>query len=276
MFKCLVLVLMLINLYQVYSLYNLTQANIGVYLSGAAYCGKEKYSSMKLTGPAEGFVVHGTLHDITTDLQGYTGYLDSTESIYVVFRGSTSLLNWLDDFEVRQVDYTTWPECECKVHNGFYRAALNLKNETLFQVQTLMKKKPTFQVYVTSHSLGSTVGDLIAMELKKHQINSIFYGYGKPRVGDSAYAKFVNSEIPNHYRHTHNKDIVPHVPPIEGFGYYHSCQEIFETETGELRFCSQTDCEDKTCGNQYRLSETNSQDHMYYLSHQVDCENSTL
>ena len=262
--------------YFVNASYNSTQAQIGVYLAGAAYCGKDKYSTMVLTGPAKGFVVTGTIYDRPTDLQGYVGYLDLTKTIHVVLRGSSSILNWLDDFEVRQVDYTTWSDCGCKVHNGFYKAALGLSNETIRLIKVLKISKPTYKIYINSHSLGSSVGDLLSMELLKEQIETNVYGYGKPRVGDKTYAQFYNGKIKEHYRHTHNKDIVPHVPPIEGFGYYHSCQEIFETESGEIKFCSQTNCEDKTCGDQYSISQTNSNDHSYYLGHKVSCEESTL
>ena len=102
------------------------------------------------------------------------------------------------------------------------------------------------------------------------------YDYGQPRVGDSKYAEFVNTKIKEHYRTTHNKDIVPHVPPIEGLGYHHSCREIFEDSSGKLTVCSSTNGEDPVCANQYSLTETNAGDHSYYLGHHMSCEDSTL
>ena len=93
--------------------YDSSQLNTGVWLSGAAYCGKDKYKSMILGGPASGFVYKDTLYDIKTDLQGYIGTLATTKSIYVVLRGSSSTINWLDDFEIKQVPYTTYPDCNC-------------------------------------------------------------------------------------------------------------------------------------------------------------------
>ncbi len=36
--------------------YNPTQLTNGVWLSGAAYCGTDKYPTMQLAGPATGFV----------------------------------------------------------------------------------------------------------------------------------------------------------------------------------------------------------------------------
>lgn len=89
--------------------YDSAQLSTGVWLSGAAYCGKDKYSSMILKGPATGFVYKDTLYDVKTDLQGYIGILPTTKSIYVVLRGSSSVVNWLDDFEVKLVPYTSFP-----------------------------------------------------------------------------------------------------------------------------------------------------------------------
>ena len=47
--------------------YDSTQLTTGVWLSGAAYCGKENYNTMKLGGPATGFVYKDTLYDIKTE-----------------------------------------------------------------------------------------------------------------------------------------------------------------------------------------------------------------
>lgn len=258
------------------NMYNTTQLTTSVWLSGAAYCGKENYNTMKLGGPASGFVYKDTLYDVKTDLQGYTGVLPSTKSIYVVLRGSSSLMNWLADLEVRLVSYTTFPECDCEVHNGFYKSALGVRNKTISSVKMLQKAYPTYSVVVTGHSYGASVGQLLAMELVKEGINVKLYDYGQPRVGDSKYAEFVNTHISEYWRTTHNKDIVPHVPPIEGFGYLHSCREVFEDINGILNVCSDTDCEDPKCADQYKLTETNADDHSYYLGHRVSCEESTI
>jgi hypothetical protein len=258
------------------SCYDSTQLNTGVWLSGAAYCGKDKYKTMILGGPAAGFTYKETLYDVKTDLQGYIGILPTTKSIYVVIRGSSSTMNWLDDFEVKLVPYNTFPECNCKVHYGFYNSALSVVRKTIDTVKTLQKQYPGYSVVVTGHSYGASCGQLLAMELVKNGTSVKLYDYGQPRVGDANYAVFVNTKISEYYRTTHNKDIVPHVPPIEGFGYQHSCREIFEDSTGKLTLCSASNCEDPQCSGQFSLIQTNADDHSYYLGHRVGCEESTV
>jgi len=255
---------------------DMNQLNAGVWLSGAAYCGKENYKTMKLAGPAQGFVYKDTLYDKKTDLQGYIGTLSSTKSIYVVLRGSSSTMNWLDDFEVKLVPYTSYPECKCKVHYGFYRSALGVSNKTTEVVKNLQKLYPTYSVVVTGHSYGAACAELIAMELERNGLHVKVYDYGQPRVGDKQYASFVKTHINEYYRTTHNKDLVPHVPPMDGFGYHHSCREVFEDASGELTLCSNTNCEDPTCADQYSLVHTSTEDHLYYLGHRVSCEESTV
>ncbi len=255
--------------------YDSAQLNACVWLSGAAYCGKDGYQNMVLDGPAKGFIYKDTLYDLKTDLQGYIGVLPSTKTIYVVLRGSSSIMNWLDDFEVMQVSYTTFPECNCKVHYGFYRSALGVSNKAISVVKSLQKSYPGYTVTVTGHSYGAACAQLIGMELVKNGVSVKVYDYGQPRVGDSKYAAFVSTKIPEHYRTIHNKDMVPHVPPSSGFGYYHSVREIFEDVNGKLTICSATNGEDPACADRYSLAQTNTEDHSYYLGHRMSCEEST-
>lgn len=253
---------------------DLNIANTAVWLSGASYCGMENYKSMQLAGPATSFQVTNVLYDEETDLQGYIGLLKETKTIYVVFRGSSSRLNWRADFEIIRRDYATYPECDCSVHTGFYKATKNLKDATIYAVSNLKRETGYNKVVVTGHSLGAAVAQLIGMELFAVDIDNEVYNYGQPRIGNNKYAEFVNEIIKSMYRFTHDRDMVPHIPPRD-VGYLHSCREIFEDKTGKLKECSSAECEDPLCADQYRLAQTNTEDHSYYLGHFLDCANST-
>lgn len=250
-------------------------ANTAVWLSGASYCGKENYKSMRLSGPAKNFQVTDVLYDSNTDLQGYIGVLKQSKIIYIVFRGSSSKLNWMADFEVIRTPYYTYPECECSVHKGFYKATTNLKDKTVESLKKLKMETGFSRVIVTGHSLGAAIAQLIGMELNALNIINDVYNFGQPRIGNEKYARFLNKIKLNLNRFTHNKDVVPHTPPRKS-GYQHSCMEIFEDSHGNLNKCSQTDCEDPLCSNQYSMTQTNTQDHSFYLGHYLDCGNSTF
>jgi len=247
-------------------------ANIAVWLSGAAYCEKDNYKTMQLLGPAKNFIVKDVLYDSETDLQGYTGILKPENTIYVIFRGSSSKLNWEADLEIIRVPYYTFPECDCSVHTGFYKATNNLKEATINSVLKLQKEYGYKNIIITGHSLGAAIAQLISMELFAIDIKTYIYNFGQPRIGNDKYAEFINKNMKWLYRFTHNKDMVPHIPP-RSIGYLHSCKEMFEDESGNLNEC--TICEDPKCADKYRLSQTNTADHSYYLRHFLDCGNST-
>jgi hypothetical protein len=253
---------------------DLNIANTAVWLSGASYCGMDNYKTMRLAGPATNFQVTDVLYDKETDLQGYVGLLKSTKTIYVVFRGSSSRLNWRADFEIIRIDYDSYPECDCSVHTGFYKATMNLKDATIYAVSKLKRETGYKNLIVTGHSLGAAVAQLIGMELFAVDIDNEVYNYGQPRIGNNKYAEFVNEIFETVYRFTHDRDMVPHIPPRD-VGYLHSCREIFEDKIGNLRECSSAECEDPECADQYRLAQTNTEDHSYYLGHFLDCANST-
>jgi hypothetical protein len=260
------------------SSYDPLQHNINVWLSGSAYCDKSAYSSMKIGGNATNFIVTETLHDVLTDVQGFVGVLHDTKTIHVSIRGSYSVRNWVDDFEISQVPYSTFPECNCEVHSGFFHSALAVREKMMESTNKLISQNPGYSVILSGHSYGAAVANLLAMELEHENISTILYNYGQPRTGDPAFAKFTQSKIRQIWRTTHDRDIVPHVPPKK-FGrldFAHSCTELFEDEAGNIHVCSDTDCEDTTCSQQYSLVQTKISDHLVYLNHIVQCFSSTV
>ena len=237
----------------------------GVWLSGAAYCPKELYSTMRLD--SIDFVYNATLHNGWSDLQGFVGRVLPGE-IWVVFRGSSSVRNWIHDLEISKVDYDTFPECGCSVHRGFYKSVLGIRDEAIDVVSRLLVDNPRDRIFVSGHSYGASCAQLLAMELARAGIPVDVYTYGSPRVGDSLYSTFMTFVL-NHVRVTHARDIVPHLPPTE-MGFFHSPQEWFEMD-GKLTVCSDIDGEDPACSAQFSLKNTTVDDHMIYLGHPMAC-----
>jgi hypothetical protein len=233
--------------------YNITQLITSVLLSGAAYC--DDYSK-----PLDNLNVLDTFHDEYTDVRGFAAMMDDT--YYIALRGSSSAQNWIDDFEIRLVDYNGC--AGCSVHHGFYKSALAIKSQVMNSIETHSPKN----IIVTGHSYGAAVAQILALEINK---NAFVYNFGQPRTGNSEFANHVNRMLPNYWRVTHDRDIVPHLPPK--IGYIHSCGELFENSDGELSECSAIDCEDPKCSQQYRTIQTKTEDHLYYMGYRVTCKN---
>ncbi len=242
--------------------YDTNQATKSLWLAAAAYCGKKEYESHVFQGPTTGFVWTKTIAD-AMDTQGYVGYLPSDKSIYVVFRGSQSLRNWITNLDAFKTNYTSYPECNCQVHKGFYAQEQNVIKGVINAVLGLKARFPTYKVKVTGHSLGAALAQLTSMDLIKAGFPNTIYNFGQPRVGDQAYANFATKKL-SIFRVTHNKDVVPHVPPSTKMAFYHVCTEQYEDAYGAVSACT-NGCEDPNCADQWALRQTNIDDHLIYL-----------
>lgn len=258
------------NFNETSSTFSVSQATTSIWLSAAAYCGKAAYKTHTFKGPTTGFVVTSIIYDVSTDTEGFIGYLPSDNSIYVTFRGSSSILNWISDLDVFKTPYTSYPECNCQVHKGFYAAEQKVIGDVITEVKRLRGIYPTASIKITGHSLGAALAQLTSMDMVKAGLPCTVYNFGQPRLGDQAYAKF-STGIVDTWRVTHNKDIVPHLPVTVGMEFYHMCREEFEDVNHNLKSCDLS-CEDPTCSDQYKLAQTNVDDHLVYLNLPLSCD----
>lgn len=144
-----------------------SQALISHELSLTAYCGIAEYQSHTFVAPAQDFVVSKVIYDKSNDIEGFVGYLPSDSSIYVVFRGTESLDNWLVDMDSFKSSFDEWPDCNCHVHSGFYKAINAVKQDFVGEVTSLKQKFPSYAVKTTGHSLGAALAHLAALSLTK-------------------------------------------------------------------------------------------------------------
>lgn len=198
-------------------------------------------------------------------MQGVIGYIPSQSTIYVVYRGSTSIKDWVNNINVISTDYNKCKKCE--VHKGFYKAEQGIIGQMTAEVQRLKKQFPSYTVVVTGHSLGAALATLTAMDFLDAGIALRLFTFGSPRVGNTAFAEYVSAKIADRNRLTHRKDIVPHCPMHERFT--HMSGEWYQaTDEVSLKECS--GLEDKACSYQWHI--TSIDDHMNYLGLYVGCD----
>jgi hypothetical protein len=144
------------------------QALIGHQLSAAAYCGYKTYLTHQFNDPeTDGFQVTRVIYNKFYDVEGFVGYLPSDEAIYVVFRGSDSTPNYLEDFAMLLVQYEDFgEECAgCKVSVGFQKTLKSVRDEIVEEVKRLSGDLPDYAVKLTGHSLGASWAQLMGMYL---------------------------------------------------------------------------------------------------------------
>ena len=236
-----------------------TMANITLYHSQNTYCDPTSYEDRNYHGVLEGFVPTYTIDDDDHDTHGYVGYHTGQKNIYVAFRGSESIQNWVDNLDVKLTDY---PLCDgCEVHDGFYRAMTHCYDDVLKNVQQLQSQYPSYSVVVTGHSLGAALSLLTGLNLMDSGINNVMmWNYGSPRVGNTELATYASSKMSSHHRVTHHKDMVVHVPMHERFT--HIDGEWYQPDDSiTIQECS--GFEDHDCSYQWHI--TSIDDHLYYL-----------
>lgn len=155
----------------------------------------------------------------------------------------------------------------CRVQRDFHVAEQSVIKDIINHVQALKIKFPSYAVIVTGHSLGAALATLTALDFVSSQITPVrLFTFGSPRIGNAAFANYSSSMILDRYRHTHHRDVVPHVPMRELFT--HLSGEWYEDDAGHLHAC--TGHEDPHCS--YQWSETAIDDHMRYLGLQMGCD----
>jgi predicted lipase len=239
--------------------YDWNMGNVTLYHSQNTYCSPDTYEDRNYKGVLEGFVPTYSIYDKDHDTRGYVGYHAGQETIYVAFRGSSSIQNWIDDLDVVTTDY---PLCaDCEVHKGFYKAEQSCFNDVLNEVKSLQSKYPSYAVMTTGHSLGAALALLTAMDLTHSGVNNVkLWNYGSPRVGNTEFANYVDTYIADHHRVTHHKDMVPHTPMHERFT--HIDGEWYQP-ADDLVIQECFGNEDDNCSYQWHF--TSIQDHLYYL-----------
>ena len=113
--------------------YDWNRGNTSVWLSSTAYCPPDTYLTRTFKGASSGFVATAHIQVSKDTTEGFVGYMPSQQVIYVSFRGSETIQNWIDNLDAILTNY---PLCSgCEVHKGFYSAQQAAFPQVLSAVQ---------------------------------------------------------------------------------------------------------------------------------------------
>lgn len=200
------------------------------------------------------------------------GKLDGEDNCFLSFRGSSVSSNYVADFSGVQVHPPahSFPGCEgCSVHAGFLLIWETLEADIKSTLSEFGCGPTSSQgLVVTGHSLGAASAHL-AMYALHHAGFRIAeaYTFESPRSGNKAFStqfsKLFHSRIPM-YRLTHNRDVVPHLPPALG-GWVHVPQEVFYSYGADgvvqHHVCDDEEGEDDQCAKQVNPIRLSISDH---------------
>lgn len=196
----------------------------------------------------------------------YMAFNPQTNLVFLSIRGSHNDTNRWEDADFFR---TSYDQCEgCAVHEGFYHAYLDLKDQILSGFISLKKKYANAETAIFGHSLGGAIGTFAFLDLQKILKIDYFYTFGSPRIGNEEFADFSSKmlEGSNTARVTHFKDNVPHLP-FSFLGFKHLDGEIFymNEESSKYLICKRNE-EDLNCSEQFNYIQTESSDHGNYMN----------
>ena len=119
----------------------------------------------------------------------------------------------------------------------------------LAAVNSTLAMHPGATVVTVGHSLGAALSLLDAVYLPLHLPSNTSFktvGYGLPRVGNPAFADYVDAHVEDFHRVTNRKDPVPILPP-RAIGYRHPSGEIHIQEDESWDACPGQENEDARC-----------------------------
>lgn len=136
-----------------------------------------------------------------------------------------------------------YPGCSnCRVHRGFYDAFQSVVEQVQSEILSLAEQFPDYSIFVTGHSLGGALAVFGALDVKRYLPNVpvSITTFGKPRVGNPAFANFFSNLIVESTRMVNKEDIVPHLPPLsvpDSLSFWQSMREVWIQDDGALKIC---------------------------------------
>jgi len=186
---------------------------------------------------------------------GYVGYdARHLNAIIVGHQGtnpSSLFADFVDvDFVRKPLDPTLFPGLSSNIeaHEGFLGTHSRSAAGVLASVRAAMADTGSTTVWIVGHSLGGAIALLDAIYLPLHLPPSTSFHtntFGMPRVGNQAFADYVDAHVTNFAHVTNKHDPVPIVPGIL-LGFRHPSNEKHIVASGTSQDWYACDGQDNT------------------------------
>ena len=136
------------------------------------------------------------------------------DNIYVVFRGTDTIVEWIDDSEIGQVPYTFVTDGGL-TEAGFTNVYATINSDMIAEVKQLNQSGNYSNLFITGHSLGAGLAVLAVPDFAANTPFSdpIMYNFAGPRVGNPHFAEAVFNALDlTTIRVANTNDLVPKLP----------------------------------------------------------------
>lgn len=151
----------------------------------------------------------------------------------VMIFGSNQIKDWLFNLFFKFTSETPYPSVtrkEIKVHTGFYRSYLEIRDFML------NKFKDNKELVIYGQSLGGAVAQFAALDLQYNypDMKIKLITTGAPRVGNNEFKKSFNKRFKDYKRYSNGNDMITVLPP-KIFGFVHVCDEFALSKPRKIR-----------------------------------------
>lgn len=244
-----------------------------------AYCAHFptfKDGTCRICDPHINLDSNATIISPDTFSQGYVGTDSHRKTIYISFRGTVNLGNWITNADFAQSEQKILGR-DVKIHDGFYNSYDAFKQNIQNAVAPVIRANSDFSIITIGHSYGCSIATLTAVDLLVSSLavdpaKISLVSFGCPRLGDHNFSLLVNEMGFNRIdRVVHSRDIVPRVPFIP-LNYHHFGTE-YHIDVDALPAPAMFQCNDKIlegesayCVNRYPVSAIGAESHTSYWS----------
>ncbi|GBE86641.1 hypothetical protein SCP_0905210 [Sparassis crispa] len=201
----------------------------------------------------------------------YVGYDRTFNSVVVSHQGTnaSSILSILTDIDIilEPLDQSLFPgmSSDVLVHSGFANQQAKSASAILSAVQRTMSEYGVNHITTVGHSLGAALSllDFLYLPLHLPDTTYTYIGYGLPRVGNQAFADYVDDQISS-VTHINNKEDPIPILPSTSLGYMQPHGEIHIEDSGDWVACSGDENPSSQCidGDVPTLLQSNFSDHV--------------
>ncbi|KAG1874399.1 Alpha/Beta hydrolase protein [Suillus subluteus] len=184
----------------------------------------------------------------------FVGYDPNLDTVIVSHQGTnpSEIMPLITDadFFLTTLDSTLFPgiSSDIEVHNGFGDAQASTATDVLAAVESAMSTYSTKSVTMVGHSLGAAITLLDSVYLPLWLPAGTTFttiGYGLPRVGNQAFANYVDANL--HLTHINNEEDPIPICPGMFLGFVHPAGEVHIEDSGEWAACPGQDNPSTQC-----------------------------
>ncbi|EKM50556.1 uncharacterized protein PHACADRAFT_152637 [Phanerochaete carnosa HHB-10118-sp] len=184
----------------------------------------------------------------------YVGFDPTLNTAIVSHQGTntSSILALLTDgdIEMANLDSTLFPGLSSSIeaHQGFADEQAKTATQILSAVQTTISRFGATKVTIAGHSLGAAISLLDSVYLPLHLSGVSFQTilYGLPRVGNQAFANYVDAHVTSLTHINNEEDPIPIVPGMF-LGFHHPSGEVHITDQDVWEACPGQDNPSDLC-----------------------------